>query len=167
MNDKSSIIDQIIIGDETIEDSQKIAESFNDHFCSIPGKIAEKIIPTDHPPEENFTQSEQTFDLDDIGPEFIIELVKDLKSKTSLDSTELSCKFIKCIINEISMPLCHIFNLSFKQGHVPHQLKLAKVVPIFKKGGKQTSVDDYRPISLLPVFSKILEKIVTIKLSTI
>ena len=165
MNDKSSIIDQIIIEDETIEDSQKIAESFNDHFCSISGKIAEKIIPTDHPPDENFTQSEQTFDLDDIGPEFIIELVKDLKSKTSLDSTELSCKFIKCIINEISMPLCHIFNLSFKQGHVPHQLKLAKVVPIFKKGGKQTSVDDYRPISLLPVFSKILEKIVTMKLS--
>jgi len=58
MNDKSSIIDQIIIGDETIEDSQKIAESFNDHFCSIPGKIAEKIIPTDHPPDENFTQSD-------------------------------------------------------------------------------------------------------------
>ena len=108
MNDKSSIIDQIIIEDETIEDSQKIAESFNDHFCSIPGKIAEKIIPTDHPPDENFTQSEQTFDIDDIGPEFIIELVKDLKSKTSLDSTELSCKFIKCIINEISMPLRHI-----------------------------------------------------------
>ena len=101
MNDKSSIIDQIIIGDETIEDNQKIAESFNDHFCSIPGKIAEKIIPTDHPPDENFTQSEHTFELDDIGPEFIIELVKNLKSKTSLDSTELSCKFIKVIINEI------------------------------------------------------------------
>ena len=88
------------------------------------------------------TSHNQTFDLDDIGPEFIIELVKDLKSKTSLDSTELSCKFIKCIINKISMPLSHIFNLSFKQGHIPHQLKLAKVVPIFKKGEKQTSVDD-------------------------
>ena len=55
--------------------------------------------------------------------------------------------------------LTHIFNLSLRSGIFLNKFKLAKVVPIFKKGARH-GVNNYRPISLLPVFSKILEKLV-------
>ena len=61
-------------------------------------------------------------------------------------------------------PLCHIINLSFDKGYVPYELKIANVVPIFKKGDA-TLISNYRPISVLPVFSKIFEKLVYSRLT--
>ena len=60
-------------------------------------------------------------------------------------------------------PLHYIFNLSLKTGIVSIQFKIAKVIPIFKTGDR-TSMDNYRPISLLSTFSKILEKLVAARL---
>ena len=56
------------------------------------------------------------------------------------------------------LPLHYIFNLSFESGVVPQSLKLAKVSPIYKKGHEDLFVN-YRPVSVLPVFSKILERL--------
>ena len=56
------------------------------------------------------------------------------------------------------LPLCHLFNLSFKLGYIPDCLKIAMVKPIYKKG-PQDNFTNYRPISLLSSFSKLLEKI--------
>lgn len=56
-------------------------------------------------------------------------------------------------------PLLYLFNLSLTKGVVPNQLKIARVIPIFKKGD-DSIMSNYRPISLLSVFSKLLEKIV-------
>ena len=72
--------------------------------------------------------------------------------------------FLKNVIDSIVKPLLHIFNLSFKQGIVPAQLKIAKIIPIFKSGDP-LSLDNYRPISLLSSFSKILEKIMCTRLT--
>ena len=55
-------------------------------------------------------------------------------------------------------PLLYTINLSYNQGIVPHEHKIAHVVPIFKNGDL-TEVNNYRPISILPFFSKILEKL--------
>ena len=54
-------------------------------------------------------------------------------------------------------------NLTFLTGIVPKELKIAKVIPIFKSGNA-SSFNNYRPISILPVFSKILEKVIAKKL---
>lgn len=93
----------------------------------------------------------------------IIRIIKDLKSKTSTDYWDLSTKLIKLISKEISLPLTRIINDSLDSGSFPDTLKLAKVIPLFKKGDSHDAAN-YRPISLLPVFSKILEKIMYIRL---
>ena len=67
----------------------------------------------------------------------------------------------KNVILTIVKPLSHIFNLSLKYGVVPSQFKIAKVSPVFKKGGNLESPNDYRSINLLSIFSKILEKLVS------
>ena len=90
-----------------------------------------------------------------------------------VDSTELSIIIHKMKPNKspgpdnigpkevaeiLTDPLVHIFNLSLTTGVVPDKLKIAKIIPVFKKGDPQLP-SNYRPISLLNVFSKLLEKI--------
>ena len=60
--------------------------------------------------------------------------------------------------NLLSAPLAFLFNYSFTVGEVPKSLKIAKVIPIHKKGSKVT-MSNYRPISLLSIFNKIMEKL--------
>ena len=64
---------------------------------------------------------------------------------------------MKSTIYNIANPLTHIINLSLSNGVVPSAMKIAKVIPIFKTGDRKLFTN-YRPISILPVFSKIFEK---------
>ena len=70
---------------------------------------------------------------------------------------------IKQVIYHIIKPFTHICNNSFENGVFPSKMKIAKVVPIFKAGDK-SSFNNYRPISLLPQFSKIVEKLFNARL---
>ena len=79
--------------------------------------------------------------------------------------TGLSSCLLKKVIPEILIPLKHIFNQSLATGTLPNKFKIAKVIPIFKLGDA-LDPSNYRPISLLSTFSKILEKIVHNRLFT-
>jgi hypothetical protein len=87
----------------------------------------------------------------------IWDVIKQLKPKQSLDPTNLSMVILKSVSHKICMPLKHIVQLSLSSGEIPIQMKTVKVVPIFKSGD-QTEINNYRPISLLSSFGKILEK---------
>ena len=96
--------------------------------------------------------------LEPITENTVIQTTQKLKSKLSTGHDAIRTKLLKEIIDTICMPLTHIINLSFETGIVPDQLKIAKVVPIYK-ASDNTSLNNYRPISLLPASSKLLEKI--------
>ena len=87
----------------------------------------------------------------------VIRVAASIKAKASTGIDGLSNKLVKLIIPVIAKPLTHIFNKSFVKGIFPDVYKIAKVIPIFKSGDKNHPIN-YRPISLLPTFSKILEK---------
>ena len=88
----------------------------------------------------------------------VLESVNKLKTKNSVGRDNISTKLLKDIIECIIYPVTHLFNLSFRTGYIPSEYKCAKVIPIFKSGDK-ASFNNYRPISILPTFSKLLEKI--------
>jgi len=71
----------------------------------------------------------------------------------------IPARFIVDSADVIAYPLAHVINLSLIQGIVPDELKAARVVPLFKKSDK-TKVENYRPVSILAVFSKIFERVV-------
>ena len=71
------------------------------------------------------------------------------------DIAPRSIKFVKEIIQK---PLMHICNLSFYTGIVPEQIKIARVVPIYKHGDPY-QFNNYRPVSVLNVFSKVYERL--------
>ena len=71
---------------------------------------------------------------------------------------DINKSMVKTMINEIVNPLNHICNVYFQTGVFPDQINIAKVIPEFKVGEKCVFTN-YRPISLLPQFSKILDKL--------
>ena len=92
-------------------------------------------------------------------PYEVAKLIDSLKHKNSSGHDGLTSALIKDIKNDIAIPLTILINKSLNTGIVPELLKTAKVIPIYKAKDKE-QLNNYRPISLLPTISKILEKIV-------
>ena len=87
------------------------------------------------------------------------KVAKGLKNKLSAGIDEIPDYVVKQCIKLLKKPLANIYNASLESGIFPDQLKIAKVVPVYKKGDKK-DVQNYRPIALLSAFSKLLEKLV-------
>ena len=71
---------------------------------------------------------------------------------------DISPKIIKSTYNYLMKPMIHICNLSLMHGVFPNELKIARVIPLYK-GGNRSHIVNYRPVSVLPIFSKVLERI--------
>jgi len=88
----------------------------------------------------------------------VLNITLKLKPKTNSGCDCTSTKLLRATINEILEPLTHVINISFETGRVPNNLKIAKFIPIYKSADK-TLLKNYRPICLLPAFSKVIEKL--------
>ena len=95
------------------------------------------------------------FDTDQLE---IAKIVRECKPKKSTGYDGINMNIIKSVIKSISKPLVSICNLSLSSGIFPDVMKIARVIPLYKAGEKDLFTN-YRPVSLLPQFSKILEKI--------
>ena len=94
-----------------------------------------------------------------VAPSDVSDSAKKLTSKLSSGHDNMSTKLMKDTLNYIIEPITHIINQSLCTGIVPTYMKIAKVVPIYKSSDS-TILKNYRPVSLLPAFSKLLETIV-------
>ena len=92
-------------------------------------------------------------------PGDIIAIISSFKSKASSGHDGVSSKLVKDLKYDLSYPLSIIINYSLAMGLVRNMAKLDKIIPIYKAKDKK-KISNYRPISLLPVISKILEKVV-------
>ena len=89
----------------------------------------------------------------------IMKIITKLPNKASSGYDKVSNKLLKLLKEELSKPLCELFNASLAQGTFPSNMKLSEVVPLHK-GNKRNAPENYRPISLLVTISKVLEKLV-------
>ena len=145
---------------KVIDDPMEIASEFNTFFVNIGPDLAKKIKqPENVSIYQNMPQmNENTMFLSDISEKELIRVVNNFKRKSSTDCHNINMSIIKDTVKQISKPLTHICNKSFENRTFPDKMKIAKVVPIFK-AGERNSFTNYRPVSLLPQFSKILEKL--------
>ena len=91
--------------------------------------------------------------LDAVNEQEIIEICSTCRSGTAVGYDNISMNLIKESIDIIISPLTCIINLSITSGIVPKQLKIGRVIPLFKSG-EQNIFTNYRPVSVLPAFSK-------------
>ena len=144
-----------------ITDKQSISELFNSFFTSVVNKLFESFRYArpvfKSTTEELFTKKH--FEFTAVGKPFVLKQLKCLKLKNATGIDGLPARLFKDSAVVIADRVTHLVNLSIKSGTVPSEWKQAKVVPLFKSGNKD-DLDNYRPISILSILSKILEKAV-------
>ena len=101
---------------------------------------------------------EDTMFLQPVTEEEIMQQVKNAKNKKSKDHDQFDMCLVKKIKPYIVKPLAHICNTSLMNGIFPDRMKIARVITLFKNGDVK-EFSNYRPVSILPQFSKILEKV--------
>ena len=143
---------------DVISDGKIIANKFNNFFVNVGESLAKEIPSTSRCPSEyiRFEISEKFF-ASTVTKDEIYKIICNCKDSAA-GWDDLRPRIMKLIQNCIKSPLAHICNRSFVTGIFPSELKIANVVPIFKSGDDMV-FSNYRPVSVLPVLSKILERL--------
>ena len=143
-----------------ISDPEEIANRFCNYFTNIGPNLARKIQPStvSHMDFLNDSFINSIF-LSPIDEGEIIEIANTFATGKAVGYDCIPMSIIKQSISITSTPLAHVFNLSINHGIVPDEMKVARVIPLFKSGDSATFTN-YRPVSILPSFSKFLERIV-------
>ena len=95
----------------------------------------------------------------DVNDDIILNIINKLPNKNSCGYDNLSTKIIKALKDSLKKPFTLIINQILNTGAFPPQLKIAKVIPMYKKDANNI-FNNYRPISLLPALSKVVEKVI-------
>ena len=142
----------------TITDPNSIADHFNQYFSSVGINLAKNIRQSSVDPVTYISTSHSNeFSLCNINEEDLKKIFSSLKnSAAGYDGIRPSV--LKSVFDQIKSPLIHLINISLHYGIFPDRLKQAVITPIHKQGNRHI-VDNYRPISVLSVFSKIFEKL--------
>ena len=151
-----------------LSEPKEVAECFNDYFINSINDLVNEInvnevstsLSTSKCDDNNSVEEE--YDLPIITQDFIVKMISELSCKKATGHDDLSVKLLKLVINvpTVLNSLVHIMNMSLNEGLYPTDWKTARIQPIPKSGEKQC-VQNYRPIAILPVISKIIEKAVT------
>ena len=154
-------------GEQIISDKKDIANKFNEFFTNIGKNLADKIndVPNKHFSDYLVSKPNTKFEFQPVEIKEVNKIISQLDSKNSSGYDSISNILIKSIVDIILKPLTVIINQCLKMGIFPNQLKIAKVVPIFKTGD-DTLFTNYRPISLLPSTSKVVERVIFNQLYT-
>ena len=143
-----------------VTDHKKIAEilnkTFNDVCDILSQELPSLINSVDSMHTLNATENE--FKFSEISEEFVLNEIQNLDVRKAVGVDGLNLRLLKTAAKFITKPLTVLFNRSISTGQLPHEFKVAKIVPIHKGGSYEP--ENFRPISLLPSLSKILEKAV-------
>lgn len=143
-----------------ITDKKTIADAFNDFFVNVGPTLASSIKSNANASKYLKGSNPSTMYLAPTDENEVVKIsMSCLQPKKAAGFDGIKPGIVKKVIPLISQPLTYITNRSLETGIVPDHIKVAKVVPIFKKGDPMRC-DNYRPISILSCFSKIFERLV-------
>ena len=104
----------------------------------------------------------KSFKVKRVPEDFVLRQLRNLNSRKSTGIDDIPARFLKDGANEIKTVVTHLINLSIDTGIVPDELKYAKVKPLYKKNSR-LDAGNYRPVSILCIVSKILERAVYVQ----
>ena len=152
-------IAQIKVNGKEINDPQKIVSTFNNFLANV-GPNTDKTIPKPFKRPSSYLKNRINFDfvIALTSEDEILKIIQSLDDSKSSGPSNIPIKLLTISAPCLTLPLCKLINLYFTTGIFPDAIKVAKVIPIFKSG-LSDDMNNYIPISLLSVFSKLIEKI--------
>lgn len=156
----SSETSRFIYNNTIITDKKEIADKFNEYFINIGPNLSKKIQTSPGINVQDYLTGDyqSSMFLTPTDNEEIYKILMKINPTKSAGIDNFKWKIFKNCAREILTPLNHICNLSFSQGIFPSRLKTACVTPIFK-AKDPSDFTNYRPVSVLPLFSKLLERL--------
>ena len=163
-----NITSGIMIDDRLSTDKYQIANAFNKYFIGVVTKLRGSLgfaltfvnnLSASLPAQKRFPQLK----FDKVSEHFILTQLRSLKSGKAVGLDNISPRLLKDAAVIITNPLTQIINASLSQASIPADWKAARVIPLYK-AGKANQVGNYRPISVLPVISKLVERAVQVQL---
>ena len=158
---KQSTIGSIKSDDSHTEDPNEIANAFNEFFVNIASKIKEPVENTSHEKLREFCRqklpADTKFEISNIEKEKVLKYLSNIDISKATGTDGIGPRLLKLAAPHIAEHVTFICNHSINNSVFPNKWKEAKVTPLHK-GGPSEEVNNYRPISILPVLSKVLEK---------
>ena len=149
-------------GNIEIQEKKEIPNVMNSYFCSVDDELANKVNETPNPllkGDYTVNVSNLSFHFYEINDLHVRDVTNNIKASKGFGNDNISSYFLKLALPYINNSLVYMFNKSIEKSKFPTHWKMARVTPIFKEGKKSSKVN-YRPISVLPVVSRIFEKLV-------
>ena len=151
------MIKRFLVEGREITDSSEIAEEFNNYFVNIADKLDAQLPKVDISPLSyiNVDVCSSLF-LKPITPQECFKIISSLKNSSCKNNSVpvmLWKRAKSCLVD----PICFLINQSIENGIFPSSLKISHVAPIFKSGDR-SDISNYRPISVLPILSKVFER---------
>ena len=159
----TSSCSKFLVNQETTTDKNKIAKGFNQYFINIGPTLANKI-PQDNKCPTTYMDNRvlESMVIAPVVEEEVRSIIKSLND-SSAGWDAISSRVVKATYSCFLTPLTHVVNISLLNGVFPSELKIARVIPLFKSG-EPRNFSNYRPVSVLPLFSKILERLMYTRL---
>ena len=153
-----SVSTLIRVQGQATTDKKKIANAFNEWYAGTGTRMSQKF-PSNPNHQKYLKYREPVFDLKPIEPYKVKELIDGLQAKKSHGHDALTNELLKKFSYILYRPITSIINKSIHEAKVPDVWKKSRIIPLFK-GGDALELVNYRPVSLCPVASKILEKVI-------
>ena len=144
---------------KTLDNDKDIADNLNNFFVNIGSDLTKNIPRSNN--YKHYLRNTLTvpFRFQKISTDKTLKIVKSMENKLTEGLDGMSNKLIKNIISSIADPLTTVINKSLEEGIFPDEMKIAKIIPLYKSGDEKLP-NNYKPISILATLSKVLEKVV-------
>ena len=152
----STLPTKITVNKTDIFNAKKIADEFNKFFTNIGTALANKILNAAKRFDSYITKVITSMESQPLSTNELNNAFFSLKINKSPSHDGVSFNVIKKCFGKLREPLKCLFNLSIVNGIFPDDLKIAKVTPIYK-ADNSSNVSNYRQISVVPCFSRMLE----------
>jgi hypothetical protein len=151
---------EFIINGQKTSDKEHIANAFNGYFTNVGKSLNDKLPPSNVSPLHyldniNVNNSLYLYPTDENE---VLRIVSNIKTN-SVGWDNIHIKVIKTTFQPLNRIFVHLINKSLSSGVFPDEMKVARVIPLFK-GGDSQLINNYRPVSVLSIFSKIYERII-------
>ena len=156
---KPAVINELCEGENNLASHKDIAEGFNEYFSNIGPNLASNIDSSSYNFETHVKNAKSEFAaFQHVTVSHVSRLLHRLSSNKATGIDKISCKIIKLAAPVISDSLTLIFNRAIAVSAFPDEWKVARVIPLYKSGQRNIP-GNYKPISVLPAISKIMERI--------